>query len=203
LGSAGCKVVMFASGDGMSIPRPSLEGPYPGAEEVKGSEESDERTCPMAVRLNENMCQSPTPRGDVDVLLRRAELLGREDRELLEAVFARGQTLVSIARMTGVSSRRVSNRLRRITRRLTSREFLDAARALGYLSREDAALASLRFCQGLSSRKMAAKLEMSAHVLRRRLDRISAQIEIIGRLQRGSTCQGAGPGQQRASWGAS
>ena len=146
----------------------------------------------MAVRLNESICEGRKPPKDVDLLIARAELLAREDRELVGAVLARGQSMVSIARMTGMSARSISNRMRRITGRLTSREFLDAARALPYLSREDATLASLRFCEGLSTRKMAGRLRMSAHVLRRRLDRIGAQIEIIRRMQRGGGPHGSG-----------
>jgi DNA-directed RNA polymerase specialized sigma24 family protein len=113
----------------------------------------------------------------------RAELLSAEDRELMEAVMVRGQTMRSVARMKGTSERSVGNRVRRLSERLASRAFLDAARALAYLPREDAMLASLRFCAGLSERKLAEILGASSHVVRRRLDRIGAQIAMIHRIQ--------------------
>jgi len=121
---------------------------------------------------------------DVDILVARAELLQPRDRDLIEAVFVRGQTVVSVARMMGLSPRKVSNRVKRLAARLASRKFLDAARALPYLPCDEAALASLRFCAGLSERKLAEKFGVSPHIIRRRLDRIGAQIGMIRRMQR-------------------
>jgi len=136
----------------------------------------------MALTLRENICSARKLPQDQQVLIGRAELLTPEDRELVEAVLVRGQTVVSVANMMGLSPRTVGNRMRKLAARLTSRKFLDAARALRMLPRDDAVLARLRFCAGLSERKLAEKFGVSPHHIRRRIDAISAQIAIIRRM---------------------
>ena len=136
----------------------------------------------MALSFRENIfIERRLPR-DQQLLSGRAELLSPGDRELVEAVLIRGQTFVSVSRMMGISPRKAGNRVRRLAALLASRQFLETARALRYLPREDARLARLRFCAGLSERKLAGKLQVSTHAIRRRLDRIRAQIAIVSRL---------------------
>ncbi len=136
----------------------------------------------MALTLRENICSARKLPKDQDVLMGRAELLCSDDRELLEAIMIRGQTVGSVSHMMGMSPRRVANRVRKLSARLSSRRFLDAARALRYLSRSDATVARLRFCEGLSERQLSQKLGLSPHAVRRRVDQLSAQIAAIRRL---------------------
>ena len=138
----------------------------------------------MALTLRESVCIARKLPRDPAVLAGRAELLLPDERELIEAILIRGQKVVSVSRMTGLSPRAISNRVRRITRRMAGRKFLDTARALRFLHREDATVARLKFCAGVSDRKLAADMGLSAYVLRRRLDRISAQIVMIKRFRR-------------------
>jgi len=114
----------------------------------------------------------------------RAELLAKDDRELIEAVFVRGQSSESVARMMGVRPREVRRRLYSLARRLASRRFLNAARALPYLRPADADLARLRFCQGVTQRQLCRQMGLSSYTLRRRLDKIGAEIETIRRVAR-------------------
>lgn len=139
----------------------------------------------MALSFKDNLCceVARLPR-DAEVLMGRAELLERGDRDLLEAILVRGQTIGSISRMTGVSPRSVSNRVRRLLKRLASRGFMNAARALSHLSQEKATLARLRYCAGISERQLARRYDVSSHVIRRRLDRIGAEIETLARVRR-------------------
>lgn len=138
----------------------------------------------MTLSLRENICRQRHLPCDEEILRARAELLAPEDRELIEAVLIHGQSASSLARIMGVHPRAVRTRIHRLSRRLTSRPFLDAARALEYLPAEDAHLARLHFCQGASQRELARRLGMTSHVLRRRLDRISAEIATIRRMHR-------------------
>jgi len=117
------------------------------------------------------------------VLLARAELLGRDDRELIEAVWMRGQSIRSLARLMGVTRHTLRRRLQRLCRHLASRRFLDAARALRHLTPDDADLARRRFCHRQPLRRLALDLGISEHGLRRRLDRISAQIALLARAR--------------------
>ena len=114
----------------------------------------------------------------------RAELLAPKDRELVEAVFIRGQSTKSIARMTGVTPRVVRRQVAHLGRRLTGRGYMDTARALPYMTGPDARLARLRFCQGATHRQLCQRFGLTSHALRRRLDQVSAQIATIRRLDR-------------------
>jgi DNA-directed RNA polymerase specialized sigma24 family protein len=86
--------------------------------------------------------------------------------------------------MIGASPRTIQSRVRRLTRRLTSRSFLDAARAMSLLSPQDAALARMRYCQGATYDQLCQELCLTLHQVRRNLDRIAAQVETIGRMSR-------------------
>ena len=138
----------------------------------------------MTLSLRESVLSSGRlPRND-DVVLSRAELLAPVDQDLIEAVLIRGQSTRSLARLMGMTPRGVRDRVNRLTRRMGSRKFIDAARALPYLSREDAEIATLRFCQGYRLRGLREKFETTEHAIRRRLDRVDAEIRAINRMTR-------------------
>jgi DNA-directed RNA polymerase specialized sigma24 family protein len=152
----------------------------------------------MPLTLRESICRSKRLPRDDEVLMGRAELLAPCDRDLVDAVLVRGQPTSSIARLMGVTRRVVRDRVHRLSRLLVSRRFLDAARALPYLSPEDGALARLRFCSGLTHAQLCQRLGLTPHRLRRRLDRLSAQIATIRQL----SCSQAGIGGFSPSNGA-
>jgi len=140
----------------------------------------------MALQLTEHLIEGGKLPRSSDVLLSRAEHLAEADRELVEAVLMRGQSVRSLARLTGVGRHTLRRRLHRLCRHLTSPRFLDAARALRHLTPEDADLARRRFCQRQPLSRLARDLEISSHLLRRRLDRISAQIALLARARHAS-----------------
>ncbi len=146
----------------------------------------------MPLSLRENIAQTrEIPRSDA-VIMGRAELLAQADRDLIEAVLIRNQSAASLARIMGVPERRVQRRVHRLMERLTGREFLDAARALDYLGETDARIARLRFCQGLPLRRISLMLNLSYHRLRRRVDRISAEIAALRKYQQAQAFRSAG-----------
>lgn len=137
--------------------------------------------------LRESFCRSWRLPRDAQVVMGRASFLAPSDRDLVEAVLVRGQRVSAIARMTGVRPRMVRQRLSRLLRLITSREFLDAVGALAYLGQEDAALARLHFCQGLTQMELCRHLKCARHTLRRRLDRLAVRIAVMGRWRRDVT----------------
>ena len=138
----------------------------------------------MALSLRESIVSARRLPRDAAVLAGRAELLAPEDRELVQAIVVNGQTATSVAAIAGLSARTVINRVKKLAARMASRTFLDAARAMPYLDQADAGLAALKFCSGLSDRKIAERTGLSAHAVRRRLDKIGAQIAMINRIRR-------------------
>lgn len=118
------------------------------------------------------------------ILLGRAELLDQADHDLVEAVLIAGQPATLVGRMVGLSPEQVRCRVRRLTKRLVSKQFVEAARALRYLSPPDAELARLRYCAFMDLETLARRLDIKPHALRRRLARIRAQIDVICRKGR-------------------
>jgi len=139
----------------------------------------------MGISLRESIARvRRLPRNDT-ILMGRAELLCQRDRDLLEAVLIRGQSAEAIARLMGVSSRSVRRRVHRLGKRLCSRRFLSAARAMPYMARADAALVRMYFCEGVTHRRISRQLGASVYAVRRRLDRLEAQIAVFRAVQRG------------------
>jgi DNA-directed RNA polymerase specialized sigma24 family protein len=138
----------------------------------------------MPISLRDNVIASNRLPLDNDVLMDRAELLEQRDRELLRAVFVHGQSAEALARMMKVHPRSLRAKVHRLSRRLVSREFLRTARAIPYLPEEDAKLAKLAYCEGVSQRRLLRRMGLKSHSLRRRLIGIAAQIETIHRLSR-------------------
>ena len=145
----------------------------------------------MSVQLRENVLSArKLPRTDA-VLMGRAEFLAPEDRDLIEAVLIRCQRADSLGRMLKVRPRVIRKRVHRLGRRLASQKFLDAVRALPFLSDEDAELAKLYFCRSVPQRQLCADLGLTTHVLRRRLDKLSAEIATITRIRKAGAMAGA------------
>jgi hypothetical protein len=136
----------------------------------------------MSISLRENICTAGKLPRNEGILMTRAELLAQEDRDLIEAVILRGQSAESVGRMMNASPRAIRQRVHRLGRRLTSKRFMDVARAMPYLLPQDALLSKRYFCQGASYRRLSREFGMTDHALRKRLDRIAAQIQAIRRL---------------------
>jgi len=152
----------------------------------------------MGMPLRESVLQARRlPRND-HLLMARATLLSRDDRELIEAVFIRGQTTRSLSHMIGVEMRPLRDRVRRLAKRLASRKFVDVARSLPYLSSPDAQLARLRFCEGRKLCELRGRFNVTDHTLRRWLDHVSAQVAVIRRMSKQSA-EGAGE-DYRSYW---
>ena len=140
----------------------------------------------MPISLRENICKAHKVLADEEVVLRRAELLDRADKDLLEAVMIRGQSATAVARLMGADPRLVRKRVLRVVRRISERLFLRTARVLDFLPPQEARLARMRFCQGLTYREIYRKLGDKPSAVRKRLDRLDAQIDTIERVRQSS-----------------
>lgn len=140
----------------------------------------------MAISLRENVLEAhEMPRSDA-VLQARAEFLPPKERDLLLAVLIRGQPAAEIGRLCGVNDRTIRQRVYRLSRRINSRAFLRAVRAMNYLDSPEAEIARLYYCHGLSQRKLAERLNMTPHEARRSVNAVAAKIDAILRMTRRS-----------------
>jgi len=140
----------------------------------------------MGLSLRESICTGRSLPRDPEIIAGRAELLCSRDRELVEATLVRGQSVASVARIMGVSQKTLGRKVRGLASRLISCGFLDTARALPYLNSDEAEIAQMRYCQGVSARRLAREHGVSGYVMRRRLDVIGAKISAICRMVQGS-----------------
>ena len=152
----------------------------------------------MPLSLRESTCRVRRLPRNEEVLMGRASLLLPADRDLIEAVFVRRQSTRSVARLMGLTTRTVRKRTRLLAGLLASRRFIAVARVLPYLNGDDVVLARLRFCAGLSYRKLCARSGLTPYHLRRRLDRILAQVATIKRVRNPEDMLSSGP---QARWG--
>ncbi|HAU36374.1 MAG TPA: hypothetical protein DCX07_01485 [Phycisphaerales bacterium] len=137
----------------------------------------------MLRSLRENIARTCClPRNDA-LLLNRARMLPRDERELVVAFFVHGQSVKSLASLVGRPTGTVRSRLWRLARRLASQKFLDVMRALPYLSPEDAALARMRYGQNLPRRVLCSRLGIKRYALTRRLVNLNAQVQALRRVR--------------------
>jgi hypothetical protein len=137
----------------------------------------------MGLSLRESVAKAVKLPAKMEVLVQRAALLCQRDRVLIEATMGRGETAASVATLTGEDAVSVRRRVVRLCRHLTSRRYLDAARAIPYLSPSDALLARLHWCAMLSGRELSERIGVGHHALRRRLDGLHAQISALKRMR--------------------
>lgn len=139
----------------------------------------------MPITLKESIAQKVDTPDSEAVLMGRAELLAREDRDILQAVIVDGQPASRLARLMDISASQLRKRVHRLCRRLASPEFLTVARSLRFLPHNERLLARQYFCEGLSQRDLAAATGESLHTIRRRLDRVRAKIAALTSIQQG------------------
>ena len=133
----------------------------------------------MSLSLRENVARARAlPRSDAK-LEARAALLRRRDRELLLAALSKGVQVRALAELAGVDERTIRHRVHQLARRLCSRRFLQAARALSYLPPLDARVALLRFCQNRPVKEIAATLGISLYNARQMVERVQAKIDTL------------------------
>ncbi len=133
----------------------------------------------MKLPFKDALCEaSDRPGADAPLRARTAMLPPRE-RDVVEAALFRDQSVRRIAQLRGLTPRAVRYRLNRGMRRMRSERFRQTMRARAFLSPDDARLAALRFCQAVPIARLAGREGVSLHAMRRRLDRIAAQISLL------------------------
>ncbi len=108
--------------------------------------------------------------------LGRSQLLDDQDRMLVEAILLRKQSAEAVSRLTGIKAYWIRFRVRQLVRLMTSAPFVRAMRAMPRLTPQDALVAKLRYCQGMSRRELCGRTGLSLYHLRRQLDRIDGLI---------------------------
>ncbi len=105
-----------------------------------------------------------------------AEWLHPTERALIESVFDRGMTVSELALMSGGDPRLLQRRLRRLLRRMNSREFREVIRRADLWPVMRRGIARACILQGLTLRRAAEELGLSVHTVREQLAIIRAAI---------------------------
>lgn len=114
---------------------------------------------------------------DPHILIGRCELLCPADRDLVVALFGHHGSAELLAHLGHCHVQTIRRRYRKLLARLHSERFLLAARSLPYLSGEQAALARLHICQGVSLREAAGRIGLTYHQARKLLHVIHGVIQ--------------------------
>jgi DNA-directed RNA polymerase specialized sigma24 family protein len=137
----------------------------------------------MIARLRESIAKARKLPKSADLLIARAELLAPRDRALVEAVMLNHQTAEEIGLVAGINPRTIRYRIHKLTKRMSSQRFLDAARLLLYLQPHEAEVVRRYYCQGQSLRLVAADMGMTLHQVRREIDRLHGEMAFHRREQ--------------------
>lgn len=132
----------------------------------------------MALSLKESIARCQKIISDDQIIAGRSELLRRDDRVLVRAVWIDNQSTRRVASLAGVTPNCVRQRVRRIVKRIHSEDFLAAARLLPELTGRHAQVARLHFCQGLSCRAAARKTGIPYHEFRRLVDEVRGIVRL-------------------------
>lgn len=136
----------------------------------------------MVLPLYESICKARKLPDDEQVLCGRIALLLPAEQDLVRAILIHRQTYEAVGRLTGLGPNAVRGRYSRILRRMSSKGFLQAARALPYLAGDSADLAKAFFCQAQTYRQLCQRLNLSYHALRKRLERARVEIQVLDRI---------------------
>ena len=130
----------------------------------------------MIARLRETIAKARKLPKSADLMIARAELLTPRDRALVEAVMLKNQSAEEIGRIADINPRTVRYRIHKLTKRMASQEFLDAARLLLYLNPHEGEVVRRYYCQGQSLRTVAEAMGMTLHQVRREIDRLHGEM---------------------------
>ena len=116
-------------------------------------------------------------RDGIDLIRDRLRLLSGKDKVLMTLYIENGSSFRQIARLRGVSEASVARRIHRLTRRLTSGDFLKCVRNRNKLNRKQMAIARDALLTGLSLRRIAGKRGMSVYAVRKELGEVRRLIK--------------------------
>jgi len=130
----------------------------------------------MITRLRESVAKTRKFPKSADLMIARAELLSPRDRALVEAVMLKNQSAEEIGQIAGINPRTVRYHIHKLTKRMSSQKFLDAARLMLYLNPREAEVVRRYYCQGQSLRTVAEAMGLTLHQVRREIDRLHGEM---------------------------
>ncbi len=110
----------------------------------------------------------------VEMVLSRVEYLRADERSLLLAVLQNGQTAAQVALLTREKVRIVRRRVRLLTGRVLSAEFMHVVRRRQRWSRVRQQVGQMCFVEGKSLREVARVMSLSMYSVRRHCEWIRA-----------------------------
>lgn len=129
----------------------------------------------------------------VDLLHMRSDLLGVQERAMVEMVYRGGYRPAQIAKAMGMHPSSVTRRISNIVRRLAGGEYLSCLRRRERFSEPEMAVAREHYLRGRSMNAIAVKLGLSRYGVRRLLASLEAKLRQI-------STEG-GKSDQNQSWG--
>jgi len=138
----------------------------------------------MGLTLKESILRERLGVEDDAIVELRSQFLPAAERDLLRAAWIHGLPLAQLARLSGLTLRQVRYRVRLLIARVHSPEFVGTVRLLPVLSVEQAAVARLHVCHGLSVQAVSRQLAAPYFRVRRVVAELGAVFRSARRLAR-------------------
>ena len=118
---------------------------------------------------------------EVQLLQRRADILGAADRALVLMYLEKGSCFSEIARVAGLNEANVARRIHKLVGRLLDGQYITCVRHRAVLGKLNLAIAKDRLIAGLSVRQIAAKRRTTVYRVRSGL--LQIRLFLDGRLK--------------------
>ncbi|MHC4557813.1 MAG: helix-turn-helix domain-containing protein [Planctomycetota bacterium] len=116
-------------------------------------------------------------RDEIDLLRSRLYLLDGTEKVLMTMYIENGNSFRQIARLLGVSETSIARKIRRLTKRLISGEYISCLRNRGKFNKYQIDIAKDYFLTGLSIKNIAAKRHRSYYNVRKTIIKIQSIIK--------------------------
>ncbi|MGD2095373.1 MAG: helix-turn-helix domain-containing protein [Phycisphaerales bacterium] len=116
-------------------------------------------------------------RKQFDLLRYRLDTMNERDRVLMKMYLENGISIRQIARLLGVSETQVSRKIRKLSKRLTSKKYIQCVRNRGRLTKFQMSVAKDFYMKGTSIRRIATKQKTTRYFIRKTLKKIQSVLE--------------------------
>jgi predicted DNA-binding protein YlxM (UPF0122 family) len=116
-------------------------------------------------------------REQFDLLRYRLDTMNERDRVLMKMYLDNGISIRQIARLLGVSETQVSRKIHKLSKRLTSKKYIQCVRNRDRLTKFQMSVAKDFYMKGISIRRIASKQKTTRYFIRKTLENIQSVLE--------------------------
>ncbi|MGD8787771.1 MAG: sigma factor-like helix-turn-helix DNA-binding protein [Phycisphaerales bacterium] len=113
----------------------------------------------------------------LNLLQYRLDTMNERDRVLMKMYLEKGISIRQIARLLGVSEIQVGRKIRKLSKRLTSKKYIQCIRKRHRLTKFQMIVAKDFYMKGISIRRIALKQKTTRYFIRKTLKKIQSVLD--------------------------